>query len=78
MRRATGIVCVAWGAISLSICGIVLLRLPMPIPGFLLQRLGGVSIMIDPVRAPIWAVFFLAVGIILLLWKPKAVPSKRV
>jgi hypothetical protein len=77
MQKAIGIVFVALGVIGLSICGIVLLRLPMPIPRFLLQRLGTVSIMIDPVRAPIWAVSFLAIGIILLLWKPKAVPSKR-
>jgi len=74
MRKAIGIVFVAWGAISLSICGIVLLR-PPPIPVFLVH-LGDVIIMIDSVQAPIWAVLFLASGIMLLLWKPKAARSK--
>jgi hypothetical protein len=76
MRKAIGIVFVAWGAIGLSICGIVMLRLPLPIPGFLLQRLGTFGIMIDPVQAPVWAVLFLASGITLLLWRPKAASSK--
>jgi len=30
------------------------------------------------VQAPIWAVLFLAIGIILLLWRPKAGRSKWV
>jgi hypothetical protein len=78
MRTAIGIVFVALGAIGLAICGIVLLRLPTPIPGFLLQRMGTFSIMIDPVQAPIWAVLFLAIGITLLLWKPKLhLPNER-
>jgi hypothetical protein len=51
MRKAIGIVFVALGAIGLSICGIVLLRLPPPIPGFLLQRMGTFSLMI--VLAPV-------------------------
>jgi hypothetical protein len=59
------------GATGLTICGIILLHLPLPIPGFLLERLGSFTISVDPVQAPIWSVAFLTIGIILLLRRRK-------
>ena len=60
MRKASGIALISLGAIGLAICGIVLLRLALPIPGFLLM----------------WSVLFLTIGVVLLLQRPKAPPSK--
>jgi hypothetical protein len=76
MRKASGIVLISLGSIGLAICGIVLLRLPLPIPGFLLQRMGSFAITVDPVEAPIWSVLFLTIGVVLLSRRPKAAPSK--
>jgi hypothetical protein len=71
MRKTIGIVFVASGAVALSICGIILLHWPLPIPGFLLRRIGGFAIFIDPVEAPVWAVLFLTIGIVLLVRSPR-------
>jgi hypothetical protein len=66
MRKVLGVAFILLGSIGLAICGIVLLHLPLPIPGFLLQRMGSFSIMVDPLEAPIWSVLFLMTGIILV------------
>jgi hypothetical protein len=67
MRRAIGIAFVLLGAIGVEICGIVLLRWPPPIPGFILRRLGTFGFTVDPVKGPIESVVFLAIGFLLLL-----------
>ena len=66
MRKASGIAFISLGSIGLAICGIVLLHLPLPIPGFLLQRIGDFAIVVDPLRAPVWSVLFLTTGIVLV------------
>jgi len=75
MRKALGIALISLGSIGLIICGIVLLHLPLPIPGFLLQRMGNFTIFIEP-GAPIWSALFLTIGVVLLAQKQKAAPSK--
>jgi hypothetical protein len=72
MRRAAGILLTLVGAIMLAIYGFVMMRLP--IPGFLLSRLGIVSLWVDPVGAPICAAVFLMAGTLLLL-RRKAKPT---
>jgi hypothetical protein len=67
MRRVIGIVLILLGAIGLEICGIVLLHWPLPIPGFILRRLGGLGLFVDPVKAPISAVVLLIIGFLVLL-----------
>jgi uncharacterized protein (TIGR03382 family) len=52
-----------------------MLRLPLPIPGFVLRRLGSFTLYVDPVGAPIWAAVFLTTGV-LLLRRRKAESSK--
>jgi hypothetical protein len=75
MRKVLGIALISLGSIGLVICGIVLLRLPLSIPGFLLQAMGSFAIFIEP-GAPIWSALFLTIGVVLLAQKQKAVPSK--
>lgn len=70
MRRTVGIALILLGAIGLEICGIALLGWPLPIPGFILRRLGTFGLFVDPVEGPISAVVFLTIGFLLLL-KPK-------
>jgi hypothetical protein len=76
MRKASGIALISLGSIGLAICGIVLLGLPLPIPGFLLQRMGSFVIIVEPMEAPIWSVLFLTIGVVLLSRRPKAASSK--
>src|ERR1700722_1598658 len=66
MRKAFGVAFILLGSVWLAICGIVLLHVPLPIPGFLLQRMGSFSIMVDPLEATIWSVRFLTTGIVLV------------
>ena len=75
MRRTVGIALILLGAIGLEICGIALLEWPLPIPGFILRRLGTFSLFVDPVEGPISAIVFLTIGFLLLL-KPKLAPFK--
>ena len=70
MRVVIGIAFVVLGAIGLEACGIALWNWPLPIPGFILRRLGMVSVFVDPVKGPIWSVVLLSVGLFLLL-QPK-------
>ena len=70
MRRTIGIVFIVLGAIGLEICGIVLLRWPLPIPGFILPRLGTFGFAVDPVVGPVSSVVLLTIGFFLLL-RPK-------
>jgi len=70
MRRTFGITLILLGAIGLEICGIVLRHWPLPIPGFIMRRLGSFALTVDPVKAPIWSVVLLTVGFLLLL-QPK-------
>jgi hypothetical protein len=75
VRKTAGLTLTFLGVAWLAIYGIVMLRLPLPIPGVLLRRLGGFALYVDPVEAPIWAVVFLTAGV-LLLRRPKAAGSK--
>lgn len=75
MRRTAGIALISLGAIGLMVCGIVLLRLPLPIPGVLLGHLGIFGFHIDPVEAPVSSLAFLTIGIF-LLWRSKGERSK--
>lgn len=64
MRRAMGIACICLGMIGLTICGIVLLRLP--IPGVSLQHWGIFASHIHPVQASISCLLLLTMGALLL------------
>jgi len=75
VRKTIGIVLILLGAVGLEICGIVLLRWPLPIPAFILRRLGGFGLFVDPVKAPISAAVLLTIGLLLVL-KPKLLPFK--
>jgi len=75
VRKTAGLTLTCLGVVWLAIYGIVMLRLPLPIPGVLLHRLGGFALYVDPVEAPIWAVVFLTAGV-LLLRRPKTAGSK--
>ena len=65
MRRAAGIALVLLGIIGLAICGVVLLRLPLPITGLLTQRLGIIGFHVHPVEEPISSVALLVIGVLL-------------
>jgi hypothetical protein len=70
MRTTFGVVLILLGGIGLEICGIVLRHWPLPIPGFIIRRVGSFGFTVDPVRAPICSVVLLTVGLFLLL-QPK-------
>lgn len=67
MIRTIGIALILLGAVGLEICGIVLRHWPLPIPGFILRRLGAFGFSVDPVKGPISSVVLLTVGVFLLL-----------
>jgi uncharacterized membrane protein YdcZ (DUF606 family) len=74
MRKAAGIALTCLGVIGFTICGIVLLRLP--IPGVVLRHLGSFGFHVHPVEGPISSLVFLTIGI-LLVRRPKQAPPRE-
>lgn len=72
MRKAAGIALICLGVIGFTICGIVLLRLP--IPGVVLRNPGSFGFHVHPVEGPIASLVLVTIGILLLL-RPKHAPS---
>lgn len=64
MRRAMGIASICLGMIGFTICGIVLLGLP--IPGVPLQHRGIFASHIHPVEASVSSLLLLTMGVLLL------------
>jgi len=75
MRKAAGITLISLGAIASGIYGVVMLRLPIPLPLYLLSRVGIFGLHVDRVRTPVSAIAFLTIGI-LLLWHRSKPPKK--
>jgi hypothetical protein len=61
-----GVAFICLGIIALAICGIVFFRLPLPAPGWLLRHLHTFGFLLAPVRALLWSMVFLAIGVHLL------------
>jgi hypothetical protein len=72
MRKAAGISLIVLGTIWLTLWASVMLRFPLPIPGFILRGLGSFAYYVDPVEAPIWGLVFLTGGVV-LLWRSQRV-----
>ena len=66
MRKAAGIVLVLLGVIGFAICGVVLLRLPLPIPGSLIQHFGIIGFHVNAVTGPLSSLALLVIGVLLL------------
>jgi hypothetical protein len=69
MRKAVGIAFICLGMIGLAICGIVFFRLPLPAPEWLLRHLHAFSFLLAPVRAVLWSMASLTIGVLLLRHK---------
>jgi hypothetical protein len=69
MRKAVGIALICLGVIGLAIRGIVFFHLPLPVPGWLLRHLRTFSFLLAPVRALLWSMASLMIGVHLL--RPK-------
>ena len=72
VRKAAGISLIALGTVWLTLWASMMLRSPLPIPGFILRRLGSFAYYVDPVVAPISGLVFLTGGVV-LLWRRQRV-----
>ena len=66
MRKAAGVALIFFGVIGLSICGIVLFRLPVPAPGWLLRNLHTFGVLLDPIEGPLSSIASVVAGVLLL------------
>lgn len=74
MRRPVGLAFILLGLVGLMMCGIVLFRLPLPLPGFLFRYVGVFGIHIDPLVTPLSSAVLLLFGSFLLR-QPKSAPN---